>query len=59
MSGAEAYAKRALELKSERNNLAKVIKEISWLCDGREDIDSDGHPNLAMKIMQIINGENA
>jgi hypothetical protein len=32
----------------------KLVEEIEWLCDGREDIDNNGGPNLAMQIMQAI-----
>jgi hypothetical protein len=34
-----------------------TLAEIEWLCDGREDIDNNGGPNLAMQIMTRIKGD--
>jgi len=34
-----------------------ALDEIEWLCDGREDIDGNGGPNLAMQILQVIRGD--
>ncbi len=36
--------------------LEQTLDEIEWLCDGREDIDNNGGPNLAMQIMTAIRG---
>ena len=45
------------KLLSERDDFAAKLSEIEWLCDGREDIDNNGGPNLAMQIMQTIRGQ--
>ena len=31
-----------------------AFEEIAWECDGKEDIDGNGNPNLAMRIASII-----
>lgn len=50
IAAAPALAARVVELE-------KRIAEIEWLCDGREDIDGNGGPNLAMQIMQALRGQ--
>jgi hypothetical protein len=43
----EAAERRCVELE-------KLLDEVRWLCDGREDIDGAGGPNLAMQIQTAI-----
>ncbi len=52
----DGYADAQEANKTERDFMRKVIAEIEWLCDGREDIDNNGGPNLAMQIMTAIRG---
>jgi hypothetical protein len=34
-----------------------TMDEIEWLCDGRQDIDNNGGPNLAMQIISCIRND--
>lgn len=43
----------ALRVKKERDLLLIALKEIEWHCEGREDIDNNGGPNLAMRVRRI------
>ena len=58
LSAAEDAAAIATQMKAQRDELQRRLTEILDLIDGREDIDSNGGPNLCMKISMTARGED-
>jgi hypothetical protein len=49
----EHWHQRAIKAEADRYKLIAALKDIEFVCDGKEDAD-DGHPNDAMKIMAVV-----